>query len=169
MQGKATIAGHPIHPPLVAVPIGCFAAAAVSDIVSIWTNHGFLCLMSTWLIGFGLAGSILAGLFGFVDYLSAPMTMKARRTATGHATLNVALVIVFGTAFAVRAEAQSSILGYIFTIAGIAILAVSGWLGGELVSRHLVGCSESEAGAIKTPGDASINPRKPGRSRIGTA
>jgi uncharacterized membrane protein len=125
--------------------------------------------MSTWLIAFGLGGSILAGLFGFVDYLSAPMTMKARRTATLHATLNVVLVIVFGAAFAVRAESPSSIAGYTLTLAGIVVLAVSGWAGGELVSRHLVGCSESEAGAIKTPGDASINPRKPGRSRIGTA
>jgi uncharacterized membrane protein len=168
MQGKATIAGHPIHPPLVAIPIGCFAAAVVSDIVSIWTNHAFLATMGTWLIGFGLCGSILAGLFGFIDYLSAPMTMRAKRTASYHALLNVVLVIVFGIALAVRAAFPSSVAGYALTIAGIAILLVSGWLGGELVSRHLVGCSESDAGAIKTPGGARVE-RKPGRSRIGTA
>jgi uncharacterized membrane protein len=167
MQGKATIAGHPIHPPLVAVPIGCFVAAAVSDVVSIWTDHGFLATMSTWLIGFGLAGSIFAALFGFIDFVSAPMTMRAKRTASWHALLNIAIVVVFGAALAVRAAFPSSVGGYALTIAGIAILAVSGWLGGELVSRHLVGCSESDAGAIKTPGGAPVD-RKPGRSRIGT-
>ena len=169
MQGKATIAGHPIHPPLVAVPIGCFAAAVVSDIVSIWTNHGFLATMGTWLIGFGLAGSIFAGLFGFVDYVTAPMTMRAKRTASWHALLNIAVIVVFGTALAVRAAFPSSVAGYALTIAGITILAVSGWLGGELVSRHLVGSSESDAGAIKTPHDGTSSSRKPGRSRIGTA
>jgi uncharacterized membrane protein len=167
MQGKATIAGHPIHPPLVAVPIGCFVAAVVSDVVSIWTYHGFFATMSTWLIGFGLAGSVLAALFGFIDYLSAPMTMRAKRTASWHALLNIAVVIVFGTALAVRAEFPSSVAGYVLTIAGVSVLVVSGWLGGELVSRHLVGCSESDAGAIKTPGGVTVD-RKPGRSRIGT-
>jgi uncharacterized membrane protein len=166
MQGKATIAGHPIHPPLVAIPIGCFGAAVISDIVSIWTNHGFLATMSTWLIGFGVCGSLVAGLFGFVDYVSAPMTMRAKRTASWHALLNVALIIVFGTALAVRAEFPSSVAGYTLTIFGIAILSVSGWLGGELVFRHLVGCSERDAGAIKTPGGRVDH--KPGRSRIGT-
>jgi uncharacterized membrane protein len=124
--------------------------------------------MSTWLIGFGLAGSLFAGLFGLVDYLTAPMTLRAKRTASGHALLNVVLIVIFGVALAVRTEFPSSFAGYILTIAGIAVLAVSGWLGGELVSRHLVGSSESEAGAIKTPNDGSSVPRKPGRSRIGT-
>ncbi|HTA40305.1 MAG TPA: DUF2231 domain-containing protein [Candidatus Acidoferrales bacterium] len=169
MQGKATIAGHPIHPPLVAIPIGCFAAAAIGDVVSIWTNHGFLAVMGTWLIGFGVAGSIFAALFGFVDFVSAPMTMRAKRTASWHALLNVAVIVVFGTALAVRAGFPSSAAGYVLTFVGIAILAVSGWLGGELVSRHLVGSSESDAGAIKTPGGGPPAERKPGRSRIGTA
>jgi len=123
--------------------------------------------MGTWLIGFGVAGSILAGLFGVIDYVTAPMTMRAKRTASWHALLNLAVVIVFVVALAVRAEFPSSVAGYTLTILGIAILAVSGWLGGELVSRHLVGSSESDAGAIKTSGGAPV-PRKPGRSRIGT-
>jgi uncharacterized membrane protein len=169
MQGKATIAGHPIHPPLVSIPIGCFAAAAIGDIVSIWTNHAFLAVMGTWLIGFGLAAAIVAALFGFIDFLTAPMTMRAKRTATWHALLNLAVIIVFGTALAVRAQFPSSAAGYTLTFVGLAVLCVSGWLGGELVSRHLVGSSESDAGAIKTPEDGTPAPRKPGRARIGSA
>jgi uncharacterized membrane protein len=166
MQGKATIAGHPIHPPLVAVPIGCFVAAGVSDVVSIWTNHAFLATMSTWLIGFGIAGALLAGIFGFIDYLTAPMTMRAKRTASWHAILNLIATFLFCITLAVRVYAPSSIAGYMLTIAGLIVLAMAGWLGGELVSRHLVGCSESDAGAIKTPASQAAQNRA--RSRIGT-
>ena len=35
MQGKATVAGHPIHPMLVALPIGFFVGTPINDIVSI--------------------------------------------------------------------------------------------------------------------------------------
>lgn len=50
MQGKATIAGHPIHPMLVAFPIGFFGAVLVSDVISIWGNHAFWPLAATYPI-----------------------------------------------------------------------------------------------------------------------
>lgn len=74
MQGKATLADHPIHPMLVAFPIGFFGAVLVTDVISIWGNPAFWPRMSTWLIAYGVIAALLAAAFGFVDYLTAPMS-----------------------------------------------------------------------------------------------
>jgi len=54
MQGKATIAGHPIHPMLVALPIGFFVGALVCDIILAMTHDPFWPAVSVVLIGFGV-------------------------------------------------------------------------------------------------------------------
>src|SRR5690348_8794480 len=102
MQGKATVAGHPLHPLLVTFPIGSYVAAVIADIIYVAGGSSFWGAMSTWLVAFGLGGSLIAAFFGFVDYLSAPMSAQARKVANMHATLNVATMIVFGVAFAAR-------------------------------------------------------------------
>jgi uncharacterized membrane protein len=146
MQGTATLAGHPIHPILVTFPIGCFVAAVLCDLISIWAGPAFWAPMSTWLILFGVAGSLVAGLFGFIDYLSAPMSAQAKNLAAWHMSLNVAVILIFGWACAVRFLDHTSVAGYALTGLGIALLAVAGYLGGDVAHRHLVGSSEADAG-----------------------
>ena len=67
MQGKATVAGHPIHPMLVTLPIGLFSGAFVSDVIAHWGDPVFWPRMSVALIGFGLLAGLAAALFRFVD------------------------------------------------------------------------------------------------------
>ena len=153
MQGKATIAGHPVHPILVTFPIGCFVAAVVCDIISIWAGPVFWAPMSTWLILFGVIGALVAGLFGFIDYLSAPMSAQAKNVAAWHMTLNLALIIIFGLACAVRFHDHASVAGYALTALGIVLLAVAGYLGGDVAHRHLVGSSERDAGTPRRAED----------------
>ncbi|HEY1882028.1 MAG TPA: DUF2231 domain-containing protein [Candidatus Cybelea sp.] len=153
MQGKATIAGHPIHPILVTFPIGCFVAAIVADIISIWAGPAFWSPMGTWLILFGVLGSLVAGLFGFIDYLTAPMSFKAKNVAAWHMTLNIALIVIFGWACAVRFHDHTSVGGYVLTVLGIAVLAVAGYLGGDVAHRHLVGSSEEDVTELRRAED----------------
>jgi len=153
MQGKATVAGRPIHPLLVTFPIGCFVAAVVCDLISIWAGPTFWAAMSTWLILFGVAGALLAGIFGFVDFLSAPMTARAKSIASWHLTINVVVIIVFGWACAVRFLDHTSVAGYALTGLGIVLLAVSGWLGGDIAHGHLVGSSEEDAVTVREAAD----------------
>jgi uncharacterized membrane protein len=145
MQGKATIAGHPIHPMVVTFPIGCFVAAIVCDIISIWAGPVFWAPMATWLILFGVLGAVFAAFFGFVDYLTAPMTADAKNIAAWHMTLNIAVIVIFGVACAVRFHDHASVAGYALTVLGIILLAISGTLGGDVAHRHLVGSHEGEA------------------------
>jgi uncharacterized membrane protein len=139
MQGKATLADHPIHPMLVGFPIGFFGAVLVSDVISIWGNTAFWAQMSTWLIAFGVVGALLAAVFGFVDYFTAPMSPAAKRTATTHMVLNLIVVAFYVAAFFVRYNNATSTLGYVLTYIGLGILVVSGWYGGHLVYVGLVG------------------------------
>jgi uncharacterized membrane protein len=153
MQGKATLAGRPLHPILVTFPIGCFVAAVVSDLVSIWGGPVFWSDMSTWLILFGVIGGLLAAFFGFVDYISAPMTVRAKNVAAWHMTLNIAALIIFGWACAIRFLDHTSVAGYALTGLGIVVLVVAGWLGGEVAHRHLVGSTEQDVGAAREAAD----------------
>lgn len=171
MQGKATVAGHPIHPLVVTFPIGCFVAAAASDLISIWAGPAFWSAMSTWLILFGVVGALLAAFFGFVDYISAPMSVRAKSIAAWHMTLNIAVIVIFGWACAIRFLDHTSPAGYGLTGLGIALLAVSGWLGGEVAHRHLVGSSEADVDVARdaldrtesTPQERAEREKEPAR------
>jgi uncharacterized membrane protein len=50
-----------------------------------------------------------AGFFGFVDYLSAPMSAQAKNVATWHLTIDMAVVVIFGIACALRSETWRTI------------------------------------------------------------
>jgi uncharacterized membrane protein len=151
MQGKATIAGHPIHPMLVAFPIGFFGGVLVSDVISIWGNPAFWPRMSVWLIAFGVIGALIAALFGYIDYFTAPMSPAVKRTATTHMILNLVVVACYVAAFFVRNGNPISTLGYVLTYVGLGILAVSGWYGGHLVYVGLVG--------TKAPAETTVEGR----------
>lgn len=143
MQGKATLADHPIHAMLVGFPIGFFGAVLVSDVISIWGNPAFWPVMSTWLIAFGVVGALLAAVFGFIDYFTAPMSAAIKRTATTHMILNLIVVACYVAAFFVRYNNPISTLGYVLTYVGLGILVVSGWYGGHLVYVGHVGTKQS--------------------------
>lgn len=139
MQGKATIAKHPIHPMLVAFPIGFFGAVLVSDVISIWGDQTFWPHVSVWLIAFGVVGALLAAVFGFTDYLTAPISAAVKKTATTHMVLNLIVVVLYVGAFVVRYADPMSVLGYVLTYVGLSLLVASGWFGGQLVYVGLVG------------------------------
>lgn len=139
MQGKATLLGHPIHPMLVPFPIAFFVGALISDIISHWGDPVFWPRMSVVLIGLGIVGALLAAVFGFVDYLTAPLSEGAKKTATTHLILNLIVVVIFVIAFFVRLGDATSVAGYVLTVLGVVVMCVSGYLGGKLVFEGGVG------------------------------
>jgi uncharacterized membrane protein len=163
MQGKATIADHPLHPMFVGFPIGFFGAVLVSDVISIWGNPAFWPHVSLWLIAFGIVGALVAAVFGFVDYFTAPMAPAAKRTATTHMILNLTVVALYIAAFFVRYANPISTLGYVLTYVGLAVLVVSGWYGGHLVYVGLVGVKPPEETTVE--GRSVQSMRTPAESR----
>ena len=59
--------GHPLHPAMVAVPIGAWIASLVFDVGSRVAGDGeFLARGSRWLIALGVLGALAAAVFGFL-------------------------------------------------------------------------------------------------------
>jgi uncharacterized membrane protein len=145
MQGKATIGGHPIHPMLIPFPIGFFVGALVCDIILWFTHNPFWPQVSVVLIGFGIVGALLAALFGFIDYGTAPMSDAAKATATRHMVLNLLTVVIFAVALWLRWSDNVSTFGIVLTVIGVIVLGVSGYLGGHLAYHYGVGVDQSSA------------------------
>ena len=143
-QPRSAIAGpygHPFHPILVTIPIGTWVASLVFDIIGLASDDPEPYIRGAWiLIVIGLIGAVLAAIWGFLDYLQLGRTTQARRTATIHMVLNLAVTALFIINLLVRLSADDddevSIWGLILTVVGLAALAVSGWLGGKLAYRY---------------------------------
>jgi uncharacterized membrane protein len=136
---KAQIAGHPIHPSLIPLPIGLLTAAAASDVMARRGNDEFWPRASRYLLGAGLATGAAAGVVGAIDYfgLSRPRQVPEGRW---HARGNVVAMALTAGNLALRSnrnDVPPSGLALSMAVAGI--LGVTGALGGELSYRHLVG------------------------------
>jgi uncharacterized membrane protein len=134
--------GHPWHPMLVTVPIGAWITALVFDISShIVDDPGFLTRGAEWLIAIGVLGALAAAMVGFLDLLGIPTGSKAFRTGLIHMSLNLTVTVAYAVNFVWR---HGSYTGGKAVGAGmlalsavsIAVLAVSGFLGGKLAYRY---------------------------------
>ncbi len=132
--------GHPLHPALVAIPIGAWVASLVFDLASfVVPDPAFLVLGARWLIAIGVLGALAAAAFGFLDLLAIPSGTRAQRIALVHMTLNLSATVVFVVDFLLRAGHMSgpvAIGPLVLSVAALAAVTLSGFLGGELAYRY---------------------------------
>lgn len=139
--------GHPIHPILVTVPIGAWVASLVFDLVSRWNDEdsSTFATGADWLVAIGIIGAVLAAIWGLLDYLAIPRRTPAFRTATSHLILNDLVIVGFIVSWLIRRsnDAERTPVGLIIlSIVALAVLSVSGWLGGKLAYRYGVRVAE---------------------------
>jgi len=140
MSSPASIRSHPIHPMLIVFPIGLWTFSFVCDIVyHAGTHNAFWKGMAFYTMFGGVVGALLAAVPGFIDYLSL-RNAQVRRIATIHMVLNLMVVALFIFNLGIRfnALAGNEVFPVVLSMIGIAILSVSGWLGGSLVYKHRV-------------------------------
>ena len=143
MRTPASVARHPIHPMLITIPIGLWIFSFVCDLVvyfSEGSEDGVLWFMiGYWTMAGGLAGALLAAIPGLVDYLS--LKDRAIKTlATTHMSINLTAVALYAVNLWLRgAEPPDFLVGMGLSIVGLVLLAVSGWIGAEMVHVHGVG------------------------------
>jgi uncharacterized membrane protein len=140
--------GHPFHPILITIPIGAWTAALIFDLAAMFTGDTEVFERGAlWLTGIGIVGALLAAIFGFLDYLQLASGTPARRTATIHMALNLAVTALFVVAFFVRSASgydDVSVAGFILTLVGLALLGVSGNLGGKLAYHYGVRVADEQ-------------------------
>lgn len=134
--------GHPFHPILVTVPIGAWIASLVFDIASHAVDHpGFLSQGSEWLIAIGVLGALLAAMVGLLDLFGIPTGTRAFRTGLLHMSLNLLVTASYVINFFWRHGSYTNgqaVPGGRLALAAVtlAVLAVSGFLGGKLAYRY---------------------------------
>jgi len=134
--------GHPFHPVLVTVPIGAWVASFVFDLASRWSDEPVVFAKGAyWLLGLGLVGALGAAVFGFLDLVAIPTGTRAFRTGLLHMALNLGVVAVYTGSFLLRGgrlDRPDGVPGGLIALSAVAlaVLAVSGWLGGRLAYRY---------------------------------
>ena len=144
MRTPASIAGHPIHPMVVPIAIGGFLLSFVFDLVALITG-----IADPWatvayytMIG-GIVGGLVAAVFGFIDLISLPAG-PMKRIGYTHMGLNLAIVGLFLANALMRHDDVGGNAPFWMSAIGVALLGVSGWLGGKLVYEGAIGVSDGE-------------------------
>src|SRR3954447_23101903 len=133
--------GHPFHPILVTIPIGAWVGSLVLDLASYAAGSpGSLARGAYWMIGVGIIGAALAALFGLLDLLTVPRGTRAYRVGLMHMGLNTTVLVLFVVSFFMRrSDGFTDHTGggaLTLSVVAIALLLVSGWLGGMLSYRY---------------------------------
>ena len=144
MKSKASIAGHPVHPILIPFPLALWVTSFAADVLFYFVRHPTLLVISKFLLAAGCLGGVAAAIPGIIDWL-AIKNDDVKKVANWHARLNVIALIVFAISFFLRLSSYSEIVGrkltipFLLSLVGVILIAISGWLGGELVFRFGVG------------------------------
>lgn len=150
MLSKASIGSHPIHPMLVAFPIGLWVTSFVFDILGAITGSSFYWNTGFYMVIAGCVGAALAAVPGVIDLLFAiPPASSAKKRGFLHGGLNTIGLILFIFVAAHRGSPDTkpdtvSLLG---SLIAVAVVGFSGWLGGTLVYRNQIGIDHRYANA----------------------
>jgi uncharacterized membrane protein len=140
VTGLAGWYGHPLHPALVAIPIGAWIASLVFDVAShLAGDPVMLAYGARWLIGIGVLGALVAAMIGLLDLLAIPTGTRAFRTALLHMSLALTATTLFAIGFAVRGSEPTGpvpTVPIVLSAAALLALGGTGYLGGTLAYRY---------------------------------
>jgi uncharacterized membrane protein len=145
MRTPASIAGHPIHPMLVPIPIGLWLFSLVCDVVyaagwggEIWRSIAFYNMVG------GVIGALMAAIPGLIDLIS--LHERPKKTALVHMSINLTIVALYVVNILLRiANPDVLRVPLVLSIVAVAMLTVSGWLGGKMVYELGVAVDNAEA------------------------
>ncbi len=139
MSTPASVKGHPIHPMMVALPIGLWVFSFACQIIALFAHDSIWLTVALYSAGGGVLGALGAALPGFIDLLAIDDD-HVRSYGIKHMTANLIAVCVWAVSFWFLLPSklnQTVALGA--SVVGMLLIGYSGWLGGEMVYRHGVG------------------------------
>lgn len=137
MASPASVLKHPIHPMLIPFPIALWIFSFVCDVIyalgwggTVWNDVAFYSMAG------GVVGAVIAAVPGYIDYRSIS-DLNVKRIGRWHMVINLCAAVLFAINLWLRVGSQpQAALPMVLSFIGIAMLGVSGWLGGELVYVH---------------------------------
>jgi len=136
---------------LIVFPIGLWIFSLACDLIRLagapgdaWSTVAFFTMVG------GFIGALCAAVPGFIDLLyykgGAPPVKKIALT---HMAINLTAVVLYAINIWLRASSTTSVAPsmnapVVLSIVGVALLFVSGWLGGQMVHVYGVGVEGRE-------------------------
>lgn len=141
MESKVKFAGHPVHPMLIAFPLGLLGTAVVFDIIYLIGDNPQWAVAAYYMIAAGLIGGLAAAIFGWLDWLGIPPGTRAKRIGLWHGLGNMVVVVLFVLSWVLRRDDPGTppTGAIVAGLSGVIVSLLTAWLGGELVYRLAVG------------------------------
>lgn len=127
--------GHPTHPVLVQATIGGLASATVCDLIGEERA-------ARRLIGLGLLTALPSATAGIADW--SEQHEQQMRTGLVHWAGNLTALTLYAASLISRQRGQTA-AGRRLSVAGLAVLGASGFLGGDIAFRQAGGANHAEA------------------------
>jgi uncharacterized membrane protein len=151
MRTPASISKHPIHPMLIVFPIGLWVFSLTCDLIRLAGASGDAWFTVAYysMVG-GFIGALCAAVPGLIDLIyykgGAPPVKKIALT---HMSINLIVVALYAINIWLRAgepgiKGANMSVPVLLSILGVALLCVSGWLGGQMVHVYGVGVEGRE-------------------------
>ena len=151
MRTPASIFKHPIHPMLIVFPIGLWIFSLACDLIRLagasgdaWSTVAFFSMVG------GLIGALCAAIPGFIDLLFYKGGLPpVKKIAVTHMAINLTVVVLYAINIWLRTSGPTALAPgmstpVLLSIIDVALLFVSGWLGGQMVHVYGVGVEGRE-------------------------
>ena len=136
--------GHPVHPMLVAVPIGLWTGASLLDATG--DRRG-----AQRLVGAGVLAALPTAATGLADWSELGVAKRPKRVGLVHAVANWTTIAVYVASWRARRRGDTA-RGAALALVGAGGLTVGGYLGRHLAYSQAVGVNRN-ADARPTPRD----------------
>jgi len=134
--------GHPLHPVLTDIPIGCWTAAAVLDGLEEMSGNRVVGHSADAAIGIGILGALGAAVTGLTDWRHTDG--RARRLGLAHGLLNTGALMLYTTSMVLR-RFQARRAGRGVAALGFVMANAAAYLGGHLVFGEQIGVDHTAA------------------------
>lgn len=116
--------GHPLHPAITDVPVGCWTATAAFDVLGEERAADIT-------LGLGVLGAVASAATGLAQWYDLQEEEEPRRVGALHATLNTAALGLYSASWVLRQRDRRD-AGIATAMAGYAVAGTSAWIGGHL-------------------------------------
>jgi len=159
---------HELHPALIHAPLALLPLSIGADLIGRVTGSEELLDLGRRAMPVAAASALVAGVAGLMAQTEVKAEGKAMDLLKTHRTLNLGLVATAGAMAVQRMREEEPSTGYIgLGLAGLALMAYSAYLGGEMVYREGVGV-EAADGVRRRPRVPELS-RKEARKAVRTA
>ena len=130
--------GHPLHPMLIAVPIGTWSSALLLDLTAGDAGRD----AARRLVGAGVLAAVPTAAAGWADWSELGSARRPKRVGVVHGGTNALTILLYAGSWLAR-RGGADTRGRALALAGAAGLTVGGYLGGHLSYAQAVGVNRN--------------------------